>query len=71
MDLFFGVTGSAITKSGSVKSMGWVEEISLALKRMLKEAIGSEEVVGENLNGQYCCECCRKLSGVAINNRPT
>jgi len=57
MDLFFGVTRSAIIKSGSVKSMGWVKEISLALKRMLKEAIGLEEVVGENLNRQYCCKC--------------
>jgi len=57
MDLFFRVTKSTIIKSGSVKSIGWVEEISLALKRILKEVIGLEEVVGENLNRQYYCKC--------------
>jgi hypothetical protein len=34
MDLFLGVTGSAVTKSGCVKVMGWLEEITLALKRV-------------------------------------
>jgi hypothetical protein len=56
MDLFFGVTGSAITKSG------WVEEITLALKRMF-------DFKGSNGFGSSWWEVVyRILSGVAINN---